>query len=441
MIATSLWELQRHLEALERYAAAKGLQVNTNKSHVVVFNSRGESAGRWRPTYQGEPLALKPEFKYLGITLDRNCSMLIASQRWAGALSAATQDLYKRAKELGVQRKVLAMLVLHQAYATPSAMYGCQVWGSRFLDWGRPFESPVERRRMAFLRRQLGLRPGVERHVLLREAGAKPLLFYWARSIFRLYSKLRDESRVGASPLMAAVLGSDLVLAGWGAQGAGSWAAEVASALRALEPSWADTFLAGEPIDVPQVVRAVSRKLFEVPWCPPDVSSKRARYLQVCGEAKPGEAVRQPKYVWMEGISRHEVRQLARLRTSCHNLALERGAWRRARGDQEVDELPRSHRVCTRCSSQWCDWRDAMGPRGWRGELGAGGRPIDDEFHLLFECEATSALRLGTQRLWEGNWSAADAVKRVMGEMGSRLELARFAAACMDVADAAAGDN
>jgi hypothetical protein len=60
---------------------------------------------------------------------------------------------------------------------------------------------------------------------------------------------------------------------------------------------------------------------------------------------------------------------------------------------------------------------------------------------LLFECEATSALRLGTQRLWEGNWSAADAVKRMMGEMGSRVELARFAAACMDIADAAVGDN
>jgi hypothetical protein len=86
--------------------------------------------------------------------------MLNASQRWAGALSAAASDLTARAKELGVKRRAGAMLRLYQAYALPSAMYGCQVWGTRFLDWASPYESPPERRRLSFLRRQLGLRGG-----------------------------------------------------------------------------------------------------------------------------------------------------------------------------------------------------------------------------------------------------------------------------------------
>jgi hypothetical protein len=58
--------------------------------------------------------------------------------------------------------------------------------------------------------------------VLLREAGCKPLLYYWARSVFRFAAKLGEvpgEGHMGASPLMPDVLTSDLVLAGWGAQG------------------------------------------------------------------------------------------------------------------------------------------------------------------------------------------------------------------------------
>ncbi len=57
--------------------------------------------------------------------------------------------------------------------------------------------------------------------------------------------------------------------------------------------------------------------------------------------------------------------------------------------------------------------------------------------HLLFECEATSPARARMQRLWEGNWSAGHACQRLMGEMGRRVELAKYAAECMDLADAA----
>jgi len=47
---------------------------------------------------------------------------------------------------------------------------------------------------------------------------------------------------------------------------------------------------------------------------------------------------------------------------------------------------------------QWCAQRPGIGEgREWRGALGSGGRPVDDEYHLLFECEATAAVR---ERHW-----------------------------------------
>ena len=59
----------------------KGLKLNTDKTKVMVFFSRGNSA---IPTftYDGTPLELVTEFKYLGITLTRMeaCSQLL--KRW-----------------------------------------------------------------------------------------------------------------------------------------------------------------------------------------------------------------------------------------------------------------------------------------------------------------------------------------------------------------------
>jgi hypothetical protein len=60
----------------------KGLKLNTDKTKVMVFFSRGNSA---IPTftYDGTPLELVTEFKYLGITLTRDGSMLTAAEKMA----------------------------------------------------------------------------------------------------------------------------------------------------------------------------------------------------------------------------------------------------------------------------------------------------------------------------------------------------------------------
>ena len=64
--------------------------------------------------------------------------------------------------------------------------------------------------------------------------------------------------------------------------------------------------------------------------------------------------------------------------------------------------------------------------------MGAGGRPIDDEFHLLFECEATSALRASSPGVTGGAWS----VRGLLDRVARGPELARFLAGCMDLVDA-----
>ena len=125
---------------------------------------------------------------------------------------------------------------------------------------------------------------GVDRHVLLREAGAKPLLTYWARSLVRFYNKIRDRERVGASQLLSDALESDLILARSG--GCGScWSAELAQGLGQLDPAWGQAVLQGHPMDQASVMQAVHRTLVVGPWQGGMVSilhRKRSLYAAMC---------------------------------------------------------------------------------------------------------------------------------------------------------------
>ena len=73
--------LQLQLNKFYDYTRFKGLKLSTYKTKVMVFFSRGNSA---IPifTYDGTPLELVTEFKYLGVTLTHDRSMLTALRRW-----------------------------------------------------------------------------------------------------------------------------------------------------------------------------------------------------------------------------------------------------------------------------------------------------------------------------------------------------------------------
>ena len=73
--------LQLQLDEFYDYTRFKGLKLNTDKTKVMVFFSRGNSV---IPTftYDGTPLELVTESKYLRITLTRDGSSSQLLRRW-----------------------------------------------------------------------------------------------------------------------------------------------------------------------------------------------------------------------------------------------------------------------------------------------------------------------------------------------------------------------
>jgi hypothetical protein len=260
------------------------------------------------------------------------------------------------------------------------------------------------------------VRAATDRPSLLHETGSKPYQLYWLRSIVGFYNKIRDGERLGASALLLDAFHSDLHLA---ADGCGScWAAELITALQALDPAWAELARQGLPLPEGPIEEATRQAIMVRPWAREELAgrTKRRTYAAHC---QPNPELPQiPIYMDFASLSRHRVRQVARFRLVSHNLRMERGRWERP-------PEPANERVCTRCSEGWCEGRGGQ----WVGALGVDSRPLDSEDHLLFDCETTWQLRAGQ------NWEAGqnESVARLLAVLDP--DTARYVADCMDLAD------
>jgi hypothetical protein len=88
-----------------------------------------DDTGAHQLLYQGAPLPVVQEFKYLGMWIDRDMSMPLAIRRARGGMMAAWRDMVPIILNAGVRNLPHAMAVLVKTYVTQKAMYASQVWG------------------------------------------------------------------------------------------------------------------------------------------------------------------------------------------------------------------------------------------------------------------------------------------------------------------------
>ena len=127
IIANSKDDLQRMLNALNMYCSKWRMIVNVNKTEVVVFNRR-KPIKEYVLFYEGKKLAVKAEFKYLGLMFHesrRNGGMIEHRLRQARKLIAAWKRRCKiwlfKPKEI-VNQFMTCVL--------PALEYGSCLWGA-----------------------------------------------------------------------------------------------------------------------------------------------------------------------------------------------------------------------------------------------------------------------------------------------------------------------
>ena len=387
---------------------------------------------------------------------------------WARALLGSIMRARRIAREFGVHKDVVAGLRLFQTFAFPSGMYGCQVWGTRFARIDRVFDSAVSRRQLWALRRLLGVSNSAVRWAVLAELGVKPYHYYWVKALLKFQEAIVQSN----SSLLADVAKADALLAGDvmpdGRRCTDCWSAELARALRSIGEvvdraedgaGWAGQITQGVPFGSRHAVLDAALVAYDrLAWeegligldgaqglvrsaqLPEGVGRKHLTYF---AWFKPTQQHAMPTYLKLDQERHKQIKQLARFRLSCHKLRVELERHRlnpqhvpNAPPPNPPPRVPWQERTCTRCSA---------------AHLASLACAVDDEHHMVFDCERFEDLRNEAVEFVPGTLRFVPGVRTCLVRAGGSVRrfmdsdpqtVLHFVSRCMNVLeDEARNDN
>lgn len=131
ILAESSSKLQLQLNCFSRYCSNWKLKVNVNKFKVVIF-TKGRIAKNIDFVFNGEPLEIVNEYKYLGIIFSRYGSFINTKKYLAGKATKAIYGVLKKTRMFNLS--IDCQLDLFDKIVVPILLYGSEVWGFGNLD-------------------------------------------------------------------------------------------------------------------------------------------------------------------------------------------------------------------------------------------------------------------------------------------------------------------
>ena len=127
IVANNVQDLQKSLELLHIYCTNWGLQVNTEKTKIVVFRKRGRLKDDESWTYNGVSLEVVNDFNYLGTVFNYTGSFALNQEMLIGKGLKALNFLLFNTKTYALTPKVMCQLF--ESFVGSILSYSCEVWG------------------------------------------------------------------------------------------------------------------------------------------------------------------------------------------------------------------------------------------------------------------------------------------------------------------------
>ena len=127
LLADSIKGLQDSIDRLDEFCKAWKLNINIDKTKVVIFNKKPRSY-QAPITLDKTELEYVSSYKYLGIVLSSNGSFKIAISTLANQASKALFSLFRAASKLSFPDPSL-LCHLFDALVRPVLEYGNEIWG------------------------------------------------------------------------------------------------------------------------------------------------------------------------------------------------------------------------------------------------------------------------------------------------------------------------
>ncbi|XP_078312623.1 uncharacterized protein LOC144619140 [Crassostrea virginica] len=181
LFSESISELQNMLNTLQNYTTEWSLDVNVQKTKVVVFRNGGKIHNNEKWSYSGENVEIVDQFVYLGIMFNLNGKFFVTQKQLAAQGRKAMFALKSTMKQLYLNHCTL--LSLFDTYVCTILNYGCEVWGSH--------RGPdIEKVHLEFLRYVLGVRKNTNTSMVYFETGRLPLYFTRIFRMFKFWFKM-----------------------------------------------------------------------------------------------------------------------------------------------------------------------------------------------------------------------------------------------------------
>ena len=179
ILAENEKDMQLSLDMLESYCDIWGLNINVQKTKVLVF-SRGKIRNLPVFTFNGQRVEIVFQYKYLGVLFYYNNKFNVAIKDRICLAKRAMFSLIKKCRKLLLPIDI--QIELFEKCIHPVILYGCEIWGFQNANM-------CSKLQLKFLKLVLGLKKSTPTAMILGETGVYPieleiksrLLCYWYR--------------------------------------------------------------------------------------------------------------------------------------------------------------------------------------------------------------------------------------------------------------------
>jgi hypothetical protein len=344
ILANSPEDLQASLNKLFEYCSKWGLEVNTDKTKIMVFRNRGPLKNNEKWYYNDNSLETVENFNYLGVVFNYTGSFTLNNQYVTGKALKAMSVLLRNISKYDVTANIA--MQLFDSFVGSVLNYSCAVWGfSKSKD--------LERIHLKFCKSILGVKQSTCTAAVYSEIGRYPLFIKRYEQIIKYWLNVIQSDNI----ILKTIICASIQLHEKGIQ---SWASKVHRLLN--EYGFSDVWNNPFQYDVNYFVKIFKQRVIDcfLQKLISDISNSPVLsniYVHLYRSFEMAD--------YLKILHNKTYRNcLSRLRLSAHKLRIETGRY-------GANRLPRNERIC-----RLCDNND-----------------IEDEFHFIFVCNCYSNIR------------------------------------------------
>ena len=180
--AETVGRLQQQLNVIEQFCTLTGMEVNLNKTEIIVFRNGGplRSSERW--LFRGNSIKVTTLYKYLGLLFTPSLSWTSAQEKLALQAQKSIFAIYDYQRPFGYFN-IKQLFKLFDAMVSPILCYGSQVWGYKY-------SVEIETVQINFCKRYLGVKSSTNNCIVLGECGRLPMCITYYTTCVKYWCKL-----------------------------------------------------------------------------------------------------------------------------------------------------------------------------------------------------------------------------------------------------------